>query len=65
MDRYSELRARAAEFVVEWVRWAEVLVLAPVREAADEVALVACGDALVGVHRLHSANWSWNSPPPN
>ncbi|MGD0771683.1 MAG: PD-(D/E)XK nuclease family protein [Candidatus Solibacter sp.] len=52
MDRYSELRARAAEFVVEWVRWAEVLVLAPVREAADEVALVACGDALVGVHRL-------------
>jgi RecB family exonuclease len=52
MDRYSELRARAAEFVAEWVQWGAVLVLAPVREAADEVALAACGDALVGVHRL-------------
>src|ERR1035438_6926922 len=52
MDRYSHLRARAAEFVAEWVQWGEVLVVAPVREAAGEVALVACGDALVGVHRL-------------
>jgi hypothetical protein len=52
MDRYSELRARAAEFVAERVRWGQVLVLAPVREAADEVALEACGDALIGVHRL-------------
>ena len=53
MNRYSELRARAAEFVAEWVQWgAAVLVLAPVREAADEVALEACGDALIGVHRL-------------
>jgi ATP-dependent helicase/nuclease subunit B len=52
MDRYSELRARAAEFVAEWVQWDQVLVLAPVREAADEVALEACGDALIGVHRL-------------
>src|ERR1035438_7582334 len=46
MDRYSELRARAAEFVAEWVHWGAVLVLAPVREAADEVALAACGDPL-------------------
>ena len=52
MDRYSELRARAAEFVAEWVQWGAVLVLGPVREAADEVALAACGDALIGVHRL-------------
>jgi RecB family exonuclease len=52
MDRYGELRARAAEFVAEWAQWGEVVVLAPVREAADEVALAACGDALVGVHRL-------------
>jgi ATP-dependent helicase/nuclease subunit B len=52
MDRYSHLRARAAEFVAEWVQWGTVLVLAPVREAAHEVALEACGDALVGVHRL-------------
>ena len=52
MDRYLELRARAAEFVAEWVQWGAVLVLAPVREAADEVALEACGDALMGVRRL-------------
>ena len=52
MDRYGELRARAAEFVAEWVQWGEVVVLASVREAADEVALEACGEALVGVHRL-------------
>jgi ATP-dependent helicase/nuclease subunit B len=52
MDRYSELRARAAEFVAEWVQWGAVLVLAPTREAAGEVALAACGDALVGVHAL-------------
>jgi CRISPR/Cas system-associated exonuclease Cas4 (RecB family) len=52
MDRYSDLRARAVEFVAEWVQWGEVVVLAPVREAADEVALAACGDALIGVHRL-------------
>src|ERR1039458_1625568 len=52
MERYSELRARAAEFVAEWARWGAVVVLGPVREAADEVALVACGDALVGVQRL-------------
>src|ERR1035437_8539815 len=52
MARYSELRVRAAEFVAEWVQWGAVLVLAPVREAADEVALAACGDALIGVHRL-------------
>src|ERR1019366_4996622 len=52
MDRYSELRARAAEFVAEWAQWGAVVVLGPVREAADEVALAACGDALVGVHRL-------------
>jgi RecB family exonuclease len=52
MDRYSELRARAAEFVAEWAPRGAVVVLGPVREAADEVALAACGDALVGVHRL-------------
>src|ERR1019366_3864296 len=52
MDRYSELRARAAEFVAEWSKRGAVVVLGPVREAADEVALAACGDALVGVHRL-------------
>src|ERR1019366_5974908 len=44
--------ARAAEFVAEWAGWGAVVVLGPVREAADEVALAACGDALVGVHRL-------------
>jgi CRISPR/Cas system-associated exonuclease Cas4 (RecB family) len=52
MDRYCELRARATEFVAEWTGWGAVVVLGPVREAADEVALAACGAALVGVHRL-------------
>src|ERR1035441_10571217 len=52
MDRYLELRARAMEFVAEWARWGAVVVVGPVREAADEVALAACGDALVGGHRL-------------
>ena len=52
MDRYSELRVRATEFVAEWAPRGAVVVLGPVREAADEVALAACGDALVGVHRL-------------
>ena len=52
MDRYCELRARAAEFVADWAQWGAVVVLGPTREAADEVALAACGEALVGVHRL-------------
>src|ERR1039458_4816112 len=52
MTRYSDFRERAAEFVAEWVQWGGVVILAPVREAADEVALEACGDALIGVHRL-------------
>src|SRR5450432_2274580 len=52
MDRYSELRACAAEFVAEWALWGAVLVLGPAREAADEIAFEACGDALIGVHRL-------------
>src|SRR4051794_6959875 len=52
MDRYSELRAHAVEFVAEWTQLGPVLVLAPVREAADEIALAACGAALIGVQRL-------------
>jgi RecB family exonuclease len=51
MDRYAELRARGAEFVAEWAQWGAVLVLAPMREAADEIAYEACGAALVGVAR--------------
>lgn len=48
---YRDARERAAAFVTEWIGRAPVLVLAPVREAADEVALEVCGDALVGVRR--------------
>jgi RecB family exonuclease len=51
MHHYAELRARAAEFVAEWAGRGAVAVVAWVREAADEVALAACGDALVGVSR--------------
>jgi RecB family exonuclease len=52
MPRYADLRARAAEFVREFAPAGPVLILAPVRAAADEIARVACGDAVLGVHRL-------------
>ena len=54
MNRYSELRARAVEFVAEWVQWgAPVLVRAPVREAADVVILTCEGlDEMVGEGRV-------------
>jgi len=49
LDRYSELRARAVEFVREFSAGGAVQVLAPVRTAAEEIARLACGNALVGV----------------
>ncbi len=52
MHRYADLRRRAAEFVSRFSAEGSVLVLAPVRAAADEVALEACGAALFGVRRL-------------
>jgi len=52
MNRYSELRDRAAECAGEYAASGPVLVLAPVRAAAEEVARRACGKALIGVHPL-------------
>jgi CRISPR/Cas system-associated exonuclease Cas4 (RecB family) len=52
MQRYADLRDRAADFVRECAAAGAVLILAPVRAAADEIARAACGDALLGVHRL-------------
>ncbi|HEY2016673.1 MAG TPA: hypothetical protein VGH38_24385, partial [Bryobacteraceae bacterium] len=52
MDRYSDLRDRASDFVKEFAPGGPVLVLAPLRAAAEEVALHACGNALLGVTRL-------------
>jgi len=52
MDRYSQLRDRASHFVTEFAATGPVLVLASQRAAADEVARLACGTALLGVHRL-------------
>ena len=49
---YLELRRRAVEFVRRFAESGPVLVVAPVRAAAEEVALEACGAALVGVGRL-------------
>ncbi len=49
--RFADARRRAAEFVAEAAREGPVLVLAEVRAAADEVALAACGNALLDVHR--------------
>jgi CRISPR/Cas system-associated exonuclease Cas4 (RecB family) len=45
------LRARAVEFVSRWSAKGAVLVVAATREAADEIALAACGTALIGVQR--------------
>jgi hypothetical protein len=52
MDRYRQLSDRAAEFVSEFAASGPVLVLAPERAAADEVARLACTRALLGVQRL-------------
>ena len=52
MHRYADLRRSAVEFVSRFSAEGPVLVLAPVRAAADEVALEACGAALFGVRRL-------------
>src|SRR4051794_23189067 len=49
---YLALRRRAVEFVSQFAPIGPVLVLAPVRAAADEVALEACGRGLMGVQRL-------------
>jgi RecB family exonuclease len=52
MHRYSDLRRRAVDFVSQFSATGPALVLAPVRAAAEEVALEACGTALVGVRRF-------------
>src|SRR4051794_40406435 len=52
MHQYSQLRARAVEFVREHAAGGPVLVLASDRAAAEEVARLACTDVLLGVHRL-------------
>ena len=49
MSSYANLRRRAVEFVARFSPTGAVLVLAPARAAAEEVALEACGAALVGV----------------
>jgi CRISPR/Cas system-associated exonuclease Cas4 (RecB family) len=45
------LRARAVAFVSRWASKGDVLLVAATREAADEIALAACGEALIGVQR--------------
>ena len=49
---YSQLRRQAVDFVAQFSSLGPVLVLAGARAAADEVALEACGNALVDVRRL-------------
>ena len=49
---YSALRRCAADFVAQSSASGPVLVLAPVRAAADEVVLEACGAALLDVRRF-------------
>jgi len=50
MDRYSDLRTRAADFAQEFAPTGPVLILAPVRLAAEEAARAACTGTLLGVH---------------
>jgi len=52
MTSYHQLRARALEFIRQFASSGPVLVLAPVRAAADEVAIEACGAALIGLRRF-------------
>ena len=52
MDRYSQLRDRASQLVGEFAAGGPVVVMAPERAAADEVARLACKRALLGVQRL-------------
>ena len=52
MISYAELRRQAVDFVAQFSAAGPVLVLAPVRAAAEEIALEACGTALAGVRRL-------------
>jgi len=40
------------DFVSHWAGTSPVLILAATRDAADEVALAACGDALLGIERF-------------
>ena len=51
-NSYAHLRRQAVDFVVRAAAAGPVLVLAPMRAAADEVALEACTGALMGVQRL-------------
>ena len=52
MHRYADLRRRAVEFVSQHVAARSVFVLAGERAAAEEIALEACGAALLGVRRF-------------
>ena len=49
---YDGLRTRAVAFVREMSSGGPLLVLAPVRVAAEEVVRMACGEALLGVRAL-------------
>jgi len=49
---YAQLRRGAVEFVERFSPAGPVLVLAPQRAAADDVALAACSTALMGVRRM-------------
>ena len=51
-NSYAHLRRQAVDFVARYAAAGPVLVLAPMRAAADEVALEACTGALMGVQRL-------------
>ena len=51
MHRYSDLHRQAADFIRQHTSGGPLLVLAPTRAAAEEVARTACTDVLLGVQR--------------
>jgi ATP-dependent helicase/nuclease subunit B len=52
LNTYSALQAAAVEFVRERKNTRELLIVAATRDSADEIARLACGCALAGVHRF-------------
>jgi RecB family exonuclease len=52
LQSYADLRRQAIHFVAQFAVAGPVLILAPTRAAADEIALAACSSALIGVRRF-------------
>src|SRR5580658_5094194 len=50
--RYDILQQRARSFLEQWTQPGEVVVIAPTREAVDDLVRGICTEAIIGVHRF-------------